>query len=85
MPRFPRPLHAALRPVRARVLLALLSLASFWPYAAAAAVEAVAPRLGIEVLLEQRLDLLRGKRVGLVTNATGLDSRLRSDVDRSGE
>jgi len=82
MPRFHRPLHAALRPVRARVLLALLSLASFWPYAAAVAAEAVAPRLGIEVLLEQRLDLLRGKRVGLVTNATGLDSHLRSDVDR---
>nr|WP_298132104.1 DUF1343 domain-containing protein [uncultured Pseudoxanthomonas sp.] len=82
MPRFHRPLHAALRPARARVVLALLSLAFFWPYAAAAAVEAVAPRLGIEVLLEQRLDLLRGKRVGLVTNATGLDSRLRSDVDR---
>ncbi|MCH6482051.1 DUF1343 domain-containing protein [Pseudoxanthomonas sp. LH2527] len=82
MPRFHRLLHAALRPARFCVLLALLSLASFSPYAAAAAVDAVAPRLGIEVLLEQRLDLLRGKRVGLVTNATGLDSRLRSDVDR---
>ncbi|MBD9467840.1 DUF1343 domain-containing protein [Pseudoxanthomonas sp. PXM01] len=41
-----------------------------------------APRLGIEVLLEQRLDLLRGKRVGLVTNATGVDAQLRSSVDR---
>ena len=82
MPRFHRPLHAALRPARSRVVLALLSLAFFWPYAAAAAAEAVAPRLGIEVLLDQRLDLLRGKRVGLVTNATGLDSQLRSNVDR---
>ena len=82
MPRFHRLLHAALRPARARVVLALLSLAFFWPCAAAGAAEAVAPRLGIEVLLEQRLDLLRGKRVGLVTNATGLDSRFRSDVDR---
>lgn len=41
-----------------------------------------APRLGIEVLLEQRLDLLRDKRVGLVTNATGVDVQLRSSVDR---
>ena len=40
------------------------------------------PRLGIDVLLEQRLDLLRGKRVGLVTNATGVDAQLRSSVDR---
>jgi uncharacterized protein YbbC (DUF1343 family) len=41
-----------------------------------------APRLGVEVLLEQRLDLLRSKRVGLVTNATGVDRQLRSSVDR---
>jgi len=42
---------------------------------------AVAPRLGIEVLLDERIELLRGRRVGLVTNATGVDSRLRSTVD----
>lgn len=39
------------------------------------------PVPGIEVLLEERLDLLRGKRVGLVTNPTGVDRRLRSAVD----
>jgi uncharacterized protein YbbC (DUF1343 family) len=38
-------------------------------------------KLGIEVLLESRLDLVKGKKVGLITNPTGLDSRLRSDID----
>jgi uncharacterized protein YbbC (DUF1343 family) len=41
-----------------------------------------AVKLGVEVLLNSRLDLVRGKRVGLITNPTGLDSRLRSDIDR---
>lgn len=83
MPRFPRPLHAALRPLGLGLLL-LLGLGLAPPGAAAPGCDCtrVAPKLGIEVLLEQRLDLLRGRRVGLVTNATGLDSQLRSDVDR---
>ncbi|MBM3293432.1 MAG: DUF1343 domain-containing protein [Candidatus Aminicenantes bacterium] len=37
---------------------------------------------GIEVLLEKRLDLLRGKRVGLITNPSGVDRRLVSTVER---
>ena len=36
---------------------------------------------GITVLLERQLDLVRGKRVGLVTNPTGVDAQLRSTVD----
>jgi uncharacterized protein YbbC (DUF1343 family) len=36
---------------------------------------------GIEVLGERGYDLLLGKRVGLVTNPTGVDSRLRSTID----
>jgi uncharacterized protein YbbC (DUF1343 family) len=36
---------------------------------------------GIEVLAGQGFDLLKGKRVGLVTNPTGVDSRLRSTID----
>jgi uncharacterized protein YbbC (DUF1343 family) len=39
-------------------------------------------KLGLEVLLEKRLDLLRGKRVGLVTNQTGVDGLLRTTIDR---
>jgi uncharacterized protein YbbC (DUF1343 family) len=37
---------------------------------------------GVEILLEKRLDLLRGKRVGLITNPSGVDGNLRSTVER---
>ena len=36
---------------------------------------------GIEVLREQNFKCLEGKRVGLVTNPSGVDSKLRSTVD----
>src|SRR5271169_4462944 len=36
---------------------------------------------GIEVLREEQFAPLKGKRVGLITNPTGVDSRLRSTVD----
>ena len=39
-------------------------------------------RPGIEVLLEDSLHLVAGKRVGLVTNQTGVDSSGRSSIDR---
>lgn len=39
-------------------------------------------KTGLEVLLEKRLDLLRGKRIGLITNPSGVDARLRSSIDR---
>jgi uncharacterized protein YbbC (DUF1343 family) len=35
---------------------------------------------GVEVLCEKHLDLLRGRRVGLITNPTGVDSRLCSTI-----
>ncbi len=38
-------------------------------------------RTGIEVLRERNFDILRGKRVGLVTNPTGVDSKLQSTID----
>jgi uncharacterized protein YbbC (DUF1343 family) len=38
-------------------------------------------KLGIEVFLESRLDLVKGKKLGLITNPTGLDGGLRSDID----
>src|SRR5690606_6599357 len=37
--------------------------------------------LGVEVLLEDQLDLLEGKRVGLITNPTGVDSELTHTMD----
>jgi len=43
---------------------------------------ALAPvKPGVEVFLEKHLDLVRGKRVGLITNPTGTDSRLRTTID----
>ena len=38
-------------------------------------------KLGIEVFLDKHLDLVQGKRVGLVTNPTGVNSRLESSAD----
>src|ERR1035438_7997590 len=37
-------------------------------------------KLGVEGLFERHLDLLRGKRVGLITNPSGLDSHLDSII-----
>lgn len=36
---------------------------------------------GVEVFLEKYLDLVRGKKVGLITNPTGVDSHLQSTVE----
>ncbi|RSD25032.1 DUF1343 domain-containing protein [Mesobacillus subterraneus] len=38
-------------------------------------------RVGAEALLEQHKDLIEGKRVGLITNPTGVDRDLNSVVD----
>ena len=36
---------------------------------------------GIEVLRDRHFDILRGKRVALITNPTGIDSKLNSTID----
>ncbi len=48
-----------------------------------AALCASAPRVkpGVEVLLEKRLDLIRGRRVGLITNPSGVTAELKSTID----
>lgn len=38
-------------------------------------------KTGIEVLADHGFDVLKGKRVGLVTNPTGVDGSLRSTID----
>lgn len=38
-------------------------------------------KTGIEVLRERNFDILQGKRVGLCTNPTGVDSNLKSTID----
>ncbi len=39
-------------------------------------------QIGAEVLLDKQKSLLKGKRVGLITNPTGVDGQLNSIVDR---
>jgi len=50
------------------------------PAADAAQQRSVRP--GIEVLLEDSLHLVAGRRVGLITNQTGIDRERRSSIDR---
>ncbi len=38
-------------------------------------------KLGIDVLIEKNIGLLKGKRVGLITNQTGVNHRLEATVD----
>ncbi len=38
-------------------------------------------RTGIEVLKEQKFKVLEGKRVGLITNPTGVDNNMKSTID----
>ncbi|HEQ60518.1 MAG TPA: DUF1343 domain-containing protein, partial [Firmicutes bacterium] len=45
------------------------------------AVGKVKVRLGNEVFLEKHLEWVRGKRVGLITNPTGVNSELVSTID----
>ena len=40
-----------------------------------------AVRTGIDVLTDLQFDILKGKRVGLITNPTGVDATLRSTID----
>ena len=54
----------------------------------AAAEQTPAPamvRPGIDVLIDDSLHLVQGRRVGLITNHTGLDRTGRSSVDRLAE
>jgi uncharacterized protein YbbC (DUF1343 family) len=43
--------------------------------------EKPAVTLGCDRLLTEYLDLVKGKKVGLITNPTGVDSKLRSTID----
>jgi len=38
-------------------------------------------KLGVEVFLEKHLDLVKGKRVGLIANQTAVNSRLESTIE----
>jgi uncharacterized protein YbbC (DUF1343 family) len=51
------------------------------PSPAAGAVPRLAVKPGLEVFLEEQAGLVRGKRVGLITNPTGVDRDLRPDIE----
>lgn len=38
-------------------------------------------KLGVDVLFDKQLELVRGKRIGLITNPTGVDGELRSIIE----
>lgn len=47
----------------------------------AAQAQKIRIKTGIEVLKEQNFKCLEGKRVGLITNPTGVDNRMKSTID----
>lgn len=57
-------------------IIGILSLAF-----ATAAAQQIRVKTGLEVLKEQNFKCLEGKRVGVITNPTGVDNRMRSIVD----
>lgn len=63
------------------LLTACLSLAAAAPATPVLAATAPPVTLGVEVLLEHQLNLVRGKRVGLITNMSATDHLGRSDID----
>lgn len=74
--------YAGLAPLLLITLCLLLSCrAEKKESAPAPAAPAKEVKLGVEVFLESHLDLVRGKKVGLITNPTGIDRHLRSVVE----
>lgn len=59
----------------------LLLLMSFLGYSPSYGQSSEMVKTGIEVLSESDFEILKGKRVGLITNATGVNSELVSTVD----
>lgn len=59
----------------------LLLLTAFVCASASCNASSAQVRTGIETLRDSGFEALRGKRVGLITNPTGVDSNLRSTID----
>lgn len=58
------------------ILLSLLVLGSYNLYA-----QKIKIKTGIEVLKDDKFKILEGKRVGLITNPTGVDNTMKSTID----
>ena len=74
-------MHACLAILFLGLAVALLASCQVMPKKTSAA-RRPPVKLGVEVLFEKRLELLHGKRVGLITNPTGVDSHLDSIIER---
>ena len=61
-----------------KLLITLFTLSLVFP------LNAQRIKTGIEVLKSQNFKILEGKRVGLITNPTGIDNNLTSTVDKIG-
>lgn len=75
----PARLHAASIPVLR--FIAGLALALLFTAAASSQAAPARVRLGVDVLLSDRLDLIRSRRIGLITNPTGMTSGHESTID----
>lgn len=56
-------------------------LAGFWLNGNALFAQKIRIKTGIEILKETHFDVLKGKRIGLITNPTGVDNQLKSTID----
>ena len=61
---------------RSYMILCLLSF-----FAISLPAQKIRIRTGIEVLKQSNFKILEGKRVGLITNPTGVDNNLKSTID----
>jgi uncharacterized protein YbbC (DUF1343 family) len=78
------PDRGVVRRSRRTVTMALLLLAGGGACAARGSGQSATPgvRPGISVLLRDSIHLVRGRRVGLLTNQTGIDEHGESDIER---
>jgi uncharacterized protein YbbC (DUF1343 family) len=61
--------------------MARIGMVFILTFAVAGVMSGQAVETGLESLMQSNFEILKGKKVGLVTNPTGVDSRLRSTVD----
>jgi uncharacterized protein YbbC (DUF1343 family) len=64
-----------------RYSLEAVALAGIFFFTAQTGAQTARVLPGIEVLREQQFAPLKGKRIGLITNPTGVDGKLRSTID----
>ena len=63
--------------MKTQLLIILLMLCAYGVLPA----QNITIKTGIEVLKEQDFKILKGKRVGLITNPTGVDNKMKSTID----